>query len=87
MTDSDRTVHAHCDCLEVVRYDRSGKWWIEYRDTRPRERIDVAQAAIEALDCEGCDGLIFAGRRGGSTFDREVTKAREVRKGRHACNL
>jgi len=70
----DRTVHAHCDCQEVVRYDRAGKWWIEMRDGT-RYPVSLSEAVSEAAGCEMCDGAIFYGRRGGTAFDRNVRKA------------
>lgn len=76
----DRTVHAACDCQEVVRYNRAGKWWIEMRDGT-RYPSSLAEAVSEAIGCEMCDGVIFFDRPGGTTFDRKV-KAQLTSRGR-----
>ena len=36
---SDRTVHAYDRYVEVVRYDRSGKWYLEARVDGKREHV------------------------------------------------
>lgn len=64
---SDRTVHGwSADGGEIVRYDRAGKWFLEYRD-RPRTRLDVRRAARFARE-----GRAFLGRPGGGRFDKAV---------------
>jgi hypothetical protein len=69
---SDRTVHACNHEAEVVRYDRAGKWYIEYRDGRPYRRLGVRDAAKEALRLHADNGVILAGQPGGRLFDRIV---------------
>lgn len=68
---SDRTVHASYSGAEVVRYDRAGKWWLEY-DNGARERLTLADAAHHALWAMKHGGAVFAGRPGGAAFDRKV---------------
>lgn len=64
-----RTVHAKLpNGDEIVRYDRSGKWFIESFE---REPISVGRAAREAEHAE-----VRFGRPGGSVFDRLVAALR-----------
>lgn len=72
----DRTVHARCAAFEVVRYDRSGKWYVEplaglRRAGGTRRHVGVKEAAQEArrgvLDH---DGTVTLGLSGGAAFDR-----------------
>lgn len=60
----DRTVHARCGELEIVRYDRAGKWWFEWNPPRMRAalRVDLDDAVVAAS--------------GGKMFDARVQKAR-----------
>lgn len=73
----DRTVHAETDAIEVVRYDRAGKWYLEPRDKRlPRQHVKIADAvkyAVWAAANEG--GRINFGVSGGSTFDSMIHDA------------
>lgn len=62
----DRTVHAENDCFEIVRYDRTGKYYIEWRDGR-RRRITIKQA-VGFTYSGAC--TVHQGRPGGRTFDR-----------------
>ncbi len=68
----DRRVHAHYDGMEVVRYDRSGKWYLEPQDkSLPRQHVGVRQAAATARwGIEFANGSAQFGRLGGSVFDR-----------------
>jgi len=69
---SDRRVHAVLvDDTEIVRYDRSGKWYVEPRKGK-RRGVSVREAARQA----GSVGTVYLGLPGGSTFDRIVVKAR-----------
>lgn len=70
--ETDRRVHAVTPLLgvEVVRYDRSGKWWIELGDDRQRVTIDEAVAYVHLTDAE-----VRFGVRGGAAFDRRVRAA------------
>lgn len=77
----DRTVH--CTIvpiggvrIEIVRYDRSGKWWYESGGTRTR--LNLA-AAVHY--CEDRPAVIWhEGRLGGRIFDAKVRKMRAARK-------
>lgn len=77
--DNDRTVHAEgVDGTQVVRYDKAGKWWIEYqphmlRSARP---VSISEALEVALDCEKDGGVIHLRRSGGRAFDRLIAKAK-----------
>jgi len=74
----DRTVHAKCAGFEVVRYDRSGKWYVESRNPdRQREHVGVGEAARRALAAETLGGTTHLGRPGGRAFDRAVRSLRE----------
>lgn len=71
---SDRTIHAvTADGREIVRYDRSGKWYAEARDGRKhgRQHIDLAEA-VRLAKAEG--SRISLGYGGGRMFDAAVTK-------------
>lgn len=74
----DRTVHAHHDELEVVRYDRAGKWWLERAAEAGtvRQTVTLTQAARTAVELERAGGTVSAGLPGGAAFDRKVTAAR-----------
>lgn len=68
----DRRVHAECVDFQVVRYERSGKWWVESKrfGVKPVQ-LNVRQAvewARKAMTRRG--GVIHLGVPGGSTFDR-----------------
>jgi hypothetical protein len=70
----DRTVHAKLkDGGEVVRYGRASKWFIEYPIGHmiPCQPVKLEKAVRLAVD-----GMVFAGRPGGSRFDAAVRKAR-----------
>lgn len=68
-----RTVHAKKpNGTEIVRYDQSGKWFMESAE---REQISVGRAAREAEYAE-----VRFGRPGGSVFDRAVKALREERR-------
>lgn len=79
----DRTVHAIIpDGGMIVRYDRAGKWYLEYpaRTGRPRAQINLAKAVELALDNEDKDGCrIYMNYAGGSTFDARVRKLKAAR--------
>lgn len=75
---NDRTVHAWYPGSEIVRYDRSGKWYVESTDgSGERRLITVDHAANLALrEADGDDGAIHLGRPGGAAFDRRVNRIR-----------
>ena len=69
---SDRTVHGMTqDGGQIVRYDRAGKWWIEYppESLKPRRSVTLAGAVAEARR-----GRAFLGRYGGRMFDAAYRK-------------
>jgi hypothetical protein len=71
---SDRTVHAEVPGFEqVVRYDRSGKWYIEIDGAR--KHVSLGEAAKRALELRDQSGVIHLDRPGGRSFDRRVRSA------------
>ena len=69
----DRTVHASYPGMEIVRYDRAGKWYLEPTDPRlKRQHVTIKQAVGSALWALGNGGQVFFGRSGGSRFDTLV---------------
>lgn len=72
---SDRTVHASYPGMEIVRYDRAGKWYFEPTDSSlPRQKVTVKQAAdaaVWALGYYNDDAQVFT-RTGGKTFDHHL---------------
>jgi hypothetical protein len=76
---SDRTVHASYRGMEVVRYDRAGKWYLEPRDrTLKRQHVTLSEAVNAAIwGRKYGNGTFFLGLCGGTAFDAKV-KARVV---------
>lgn len=75
---ADRTVHGRmADGSEIVRYDRSGKWYIEPLPgtARKRRQVDVTSAARSAARSAAL-GAATLGLPGGHTFDRRVRDLR-----------
>ena len=73
MRANDRTVHAFGPDLEVVRYDRAGKWYIEPKDkTLPRQAVTIAEAVNMALWLRDDNGTLRLGQQGGARFDAMV---------------
>jgi len=72
MSASDRTVHARTsDGGEVVRYDRAGKWYVEWPGRmRPRRLVTLREAVELAVA-----GQPLLGQAGGKSFDAKVRKA------------
>lgn len=64
------------DEVELVRYDRAGKWFIEWPARGERKPVKIAQAAKIALVWEMAGGTIFPRQYGGNAFIREVGKLR-----------
>lgn len=62
------------DGSEIVRYDRTGKWYIEPlpETARKRRQVDVTSAARSAAL-----GTATLGLPGGNTFDRRVRDLRQ----------
>lgn len=92
MTTFDRTVHATTgDGGALVRYERSGKWYLEYPgDTgrrRPR-RCVLVRTAVELATAPGSKA--FLGLAGGQVFDaayRRAAAATPVHTELHAVHL
>lgn len=75
---SNRTVHACYSDMEIVRYDRAGKWYLEPRNsTLSRQQVTIKEAVDQAIWAAKHGGQIFFGLHGGSTFDRLVTASTE----------
>lgn len=84
----DRVVHASLVdsadgvVVEIVRYDRQGRWYKETskhggRTPADRQRYGtVHEAAQQALEIEAQGGTIHIGRAGGKQFDAKVAGAR-----------
>ena len=73
----ERVVHAFNsdDTIELVRYDRAGKWKLEWKDGRSVP-IKCRQAATVAILWEKLGGTIFPRQYGGTTFMRHVEEFR-----------
>jgi hypothetical protein len=67
---SDRTVHAESDNAELVRYDRAGKWYVEYRDHGCRRCLTLAEAVDLSMGMR-----LRLGQPGGRRFDKMVMQA------------
>jgi hypothetical protein len=68
---SDRTVHAVLtDGRQIVRYDRSGKWYWE--NERHRNHLTLGEAV--ALAKADKWATVIVGLSGGSAFDRAFKK-------------
>lgn len=75
---ADRTVHARYPGMEIVRYDRAGKWFFE--PTNPmlkRQQVSIAHAAEQAVWASENGGAIYFGLPGGKHFDSQVRKLLE----------
>lgn len=72
---SDRTVHAKRGDIQIVRYDRRGKWMFESVDGRVRQYItlDEAVSHAERIAREG-GGEIEWGAPGGLMFESRLRK-------------
>lgn len=68
----DRVVHASAIDVEVVRYGRSTRWFIEATDPSSRRVVSMGEAAQHAAHLIGDGGVWHRGREGGSWFDRKV---------------
>lgn len=69
---SDRRVHAFCVEYEVVRYDRAGKWFIEFGSLEPRRRLTLASAVDAAVETWDHGGSPKMGVPGGGAFDAKL---------------
>jgi hypothetical protein len=73
---SDRTVHAKCPGMEVVRYDRAGKWYLEPTNSpSPRQRVSIDDAVAYACwALHHNNGTLHLHMPGGGTFDSKVLR-------------
>lgn len=71
---ADRTVHAAYDGMEIVRYDRAGKWYFEPTDqSLKRQKVSLMDAAEQAVwGVDYANGEVFFDKPGGNTFDMRV---------------
>lgn len=70
----DRRVHAESGECQIVRYERAGKWYMEWDPPRLRRPLTVGDAALAAwrLKREAPAAVIHFGLPGGQVFDRKV---------------
>lgn len=69
----DRIVHARYSGMEIVRYGRAGKWYLEPdHPTLKRQAVSMTDAAKQAVWALANGGEVFFGRPGGMAFDRKV---------------
>jgi hypothetical protein len=69
---TERVAHGQTtDGGEIVRYDRAGKWYVEYPAStyKPRRLLTLASAVEAAVQ-----GVVYLGRYGGTQFDAKVRK-------------
>lgn len=87
----DRSVHAKgaveathpvalnvgAEIVEVVRYDRGGKWYVE-GPIVGRRQLTFASAVEMATTIARNGGQLFFGQQGGRAFDRRLADYRPV---------
>jgi hypothetical protein len=74
---TDRRVHAEDDSIEVVRYDRAGKWYVESkRPLIPCRAVSLDKAVHIAVDCVANGGKVHLGLSGGRAFDAKMRDRR-----------
>lgn len=67
----DRRVHARIGSLEVVRYDRAGKWYLEADGSRQPIKVPMAaKLVVASMDTHEVE--VFFDLPGGRAFDRQV---------------
>lgn len=73
---ADRTVHARWAQMEVVRYDKAGKWYLEpVGSVSPRQNVTVKQAAEYAVwALRERQGYLYLDQPGGNRFDLLVDR-------------
>lgn len=70
-----RVVHASNATIEVVRYDRSGKWYVENVRGTKREPVKLAEAVAIAVKIKKTGkGRVYFGLMGGQRFDAAVRR-------------
>ena len=73
----DRTVHAAYDGIEIVRYNRAGRWYAEPTDGGKRTQLTIRKAAQLAVQGEQTgQGTIRFHLPGGDAFERHVIRTR-----------
>jgi len=67
----DRRIHAKYADMEIVRYDRAGKWYLEPTFSGlKRQHVTIAVAALSAKwGIQNAGGTWYPGLPGGSGFD------------------
>lgn len=66
---SDRTLHAENESYEIVRYDRAGVWYVEFKDPHgPARRHVAVRDAVVSAYVGRC--AVYLNQPGGGTFDR-----------------
>ena len=74
-TEERRTVHASSNSVEIVRYDKQGKWYIESKNA-PTKQVPIEKAVQRAVYLALHErGRINYNQPGGATFDRKVRHA------------
>ena len=70
-SEPDRCVHARWAQMEVVRYDRAGKWYLEPLGTgHKRQHVTVKEAAEYAVwALRERQGYFYLDQPGGGRFD------------------
>ena len=72
----DRRVHAQSGECQIVRYERAGKWYMEWDPPRlrPARALTVDDAALAAwrMRRETPAATIYFGVPGGQVFERRV---------------
>ena len=71
--ETDRTVHAQQGHVEIVRYERAGKWYREW--SGGRSCIPLTEAVENAIAMATSGGTVHYGRSGGVQFDKRVRDA------------
>ena len=72
----ERVEHArshHEPPAQIVRYDSSGKWFVEWPE-RTNIPVTVGEAAEVAIEWVGNGGTIYAKQYGGERFVAEMRK-------------
>ena len=76
----DRTVHAWTrDGAQLVRYERAGKWYVEYdpKSMKPRRHVSLRAAAAFVVEAEAIGGT-YVRRVGGSALATAVAQTRPM---------
>lgn len=84
LTDHNRQVHATSanGKMEVVRYDREGRWYVEGEGGHRMRLVSVKAAVEAAMTMEDEGGQILLRQPGGKRFDSMVAAAK-AKQARH----